>query len=205
MDEFISGTEEYLKRLKELREQIEKRAQKKTIEEIYQQVFELLKSVTGKASNPAIIEEFQKMVGGGKFSSQHLKIINNIIAAKKEFGKEKSSLHAIDNIRREATTLINSLIEFSQRKDLAELDKRRMTIKYREKDKDKTAEVLVYDKELFLFEEGKIKKITDKISESNMEEVSKAAEQQKYKKAANISSEAFALLKKELGDFEILF
>ena len=88
---------------------------------------------------------------------------------------------------------------------MAELDKRRMTIKYREKDKDKTAEVLVYDKELFLFEEGKIKKITDKISESNMEEVSKAAEQQKYKKAANISSEAFALLKKELGDFEILF
>ena len=36
-----------------------------------------------------------------------------------------------------------------------------------------------------------------------MEEVSKATEQQKDKKAANISSEAFALLKKEFGDFEI--
>ena len=36
-----------------------------------------------------------------------------------------------------------------------------------------------------------------------MEEVSKAMAQQKDKKTANISSEMFALLKKELGDFEI--
>ncbi|MFZ1971086.1 MAG: nucleotidyltransferase domain-containing protein [Candidatus Nanoarchaeia archaeon] len=203
IDELISDTEEYLKRLKELREQIEKRAQKKTIEEVYQQVFELLKSVTKKSSNSGIIEEFESMVKGGKFSSQHLKIIKNVVDAKKEFGKGKSNFHIIDNVRKEATSLINDLIEFSQRKDLAELDKRRIVVGYKEKDKVKTAEILVYEKELFLFKEGKIKKITDKISESNMEEVSHVMEQQKSKKVANISSEALVLLKKELGDFEI--
>ena len=48
LDELIKGTEEYIERLKELREQIEKRAQGKTIEEIYKQVFDLLKPITNK-------------------------------------------------------------------------------------------------------------------------------------------------------------
>jgi uncharacterized protein (UPF0332 family) len=203
LDELIKGTEEYIERLKELREQIEKRAQGKTIEEIYKQIFELLKPITNKSSNPLILEEFEKMVKEGKFSSQHSRIIKNIIDAREEFKKGKTNIHMIENVRKESTPLINVLIEYSQRKDLIDFDKRRMIFKYKEKDKDRAAEVLVYDKEIFLFKDGKIKKITTKIEESNMDEVSKAMEQQKIKKSANISSEMFTLLKKELGDFEI--
>ena len=71
------------------------------------------------------------------------------------------------------------------------------------KAENNSAEILIYDKEAFLFKEGKIKKITDKIEESNMDEVSKAMEHNSAKKSANINSEVFALLKKELGNFEI--
>jgi hypothetical protein len=203
LDELIKGTEEYIERLKELRGQIEKRSQGKTIEEIYKQVFELLKPITNKSTNSAIIEEFEKLIKEGKFNSQNSKIIKNIIDAKEDFKKGKTNINMIENVRKESTSLINSLIEYSQRKDLMDFDKRRMILKYHEKDKDKAAEILAYDKEIFLFKDGKIKKITNKIEESNMEEVSKAMSQQKEKKSANLSSEMLTLLKKELGDFEI--
>jgi predicted nucleotidyltransferase len=203
LDELIKGTEEYIERLKELREQIEKKAQGKTIDEIYKQVFDLLKPITNKASNTAIIEEFENLIKEGKFNSQHSKIIQNIIEAKENFKKGKTNINMIENVRKESTSLINDLIEFSQRKDLMDFDKRRMILKYKEKDKDKAAEILAYEKEIFLFKDGKIKKITNKIEESNMDEVSKAMGQQKEKKSANISSEMLSLLKKELGDFEI--
>ncbi len=204
LDELIKGTEEYIERLKELRKQIEKRAQEKTIDEIYKQVFELLKIVTGKSSNSAIIESFNELVKGGKFSSQHSKIIDNIIEAKDEFKKGKTNIHMIDNVRKEAASLINVLIEYSQRKDLMDFDKRRMILKYKEGEKEKAAELLIYDKEAFLFKDGKIKKITNKIEEASMDEVSKAMEKQKEKKTANMPFEIFTLLKKELGEFEVV-
>jgi len=143
------------------------------------------------------------MVKEGKFTYQHLKIIDNILEVQSGFKKGKSDFHAADNLRKNATSLINNLIEYSQRKELVEFDKRRMILKYKENNTEKTAEILVCDKEAFLFKEGKIKKITNKIEESNMDEVTKAMEQQKIKRSANISSEIFSLLKKELGDFEI--
>ena len=45
----------YLKRLKELRKQIEKREDEKTIEKIYAYVFELLKEVTGEKSQEKVV------------------------------------------------------------------------------------------------------------------------------------------------------
>ena len=44
IDKIVKDTEDYLKRLKDLREQIEKREQEKTIEQIYRDVFALLKA-----------------------------------------------------------------------------------------------------------------------------------------------------------------
>ena len=46
--------------MKEFREQIEKRAQEKTIEQIYKDVFELLKAFTGKKSQADVNFEFEK-------------------------------------------------------------------------------------------------------------------------------------------------
>ncbi len=204
IDKMIKDSEDYLKRLKELREQIEKKAQGQTIEGIYKEVFELLKSVTGKKSNSAMLEEFEKMVKAGKFAPQSRKVIDNIVSARADFKKGKTDIHKIDNVRRDSVTLINSLVEFSQRKDLAELEKGRMIVRYKEGGKDKAAEILALEDKLFLFKDGKVKKVTNNSEESDMEEVAKAMESQKGKKA-NVSAEAFAALKKELGEFEIVF
>jgi predicted nucleotidyltransferase/uncharacterized protein (UPF0332 family) len=119
VDKLVKDTEDYLKRLKELREEIEKRAQEKTIEEIYKDVFVLLKGMFGNKSQDAIIEEFEtKYVKKAKFAPQHLRILKDIVRARAEFKKGKSDSHKVDQARKNASILINDIIEFNQRCEL---------------------------------------------------------------------------------------
>lgn len=205
IDKFIENTEEYLKRLAELRKQIEKKAEEKTLRETYDTVFKLLNSITKRKSQSSAIAEFEKMVCDGKFTPQHTKVIKNILAVKNDFKKGKSDLNKIDKVRRDSTNLINDLMEYSQRKELIPLEKGRMKIRYGEPGKEKTAELAVFDGKVFLFKQNKILKVTNKVEESNQEEFSKTLEKQKCRAEVNISSEALDLLKKEFKNFEIVF
>jgi predicted nucleotidyltransferase len=205
LDHLLKNTEEYLKRLKELRKQIEKRTQEKTIEEIYKDAFELLKAITKKNSEALIIKSFEEdFVKKGKFSPQNLRTLDKIIKARSEFKKGKAESHKIDQARKNATLLMNDLIEYSQRKDLVSLEKARMKIKYKKAGKDKVAEILISNGETFLFTEKSVLKITNKVQNSSMEEVSKSIEHKKKSKEIQLNPKVFELLKKELGDFNII-
>jgi len=54
------------------------------------------------------------------------------------------------------------------------------------------------------FGEERIKKITDKVELSGMDELSKSVDEKKEKKNIELKPRTFELLKKELGDFEIV-
>jgi predicted nucleotidyltransferase/uncharacterized protein (UPF0332 family) len=205
IDSLLDDMADYLKRMKELRAQIEKKVQEKTIDQIYNDVFNLLKTITLKKVQAAIIETFEKeFVKKGKFSGQHLRILRNVVGAKTDFKKGKLNSHKIDEARKEAGILINDLIEFSQRCDLVALEKGRMKLKYKEKGKDKTAELLSCDGISFLFKDNKILKLGKKVEESNMAEVTDSVERQKSKKVVEIDSKVFELVKKEIKDFEVI-
>ena len=202
VDKLLKNAEDYMKRLKELREQIEKRAQEKTIEQIYKDIFELMQTIVGKKSQEKTIQNFEKdFVKAGKFTPQHLRILKNVVSARKEFKKGKSNPHKVDEARKNAAILINDLIEYSQRKDLISLEKGRMRLEY---GKNQIAELLNCDGKSFLFQDKIIKKLTDKIENSDMKEVTKAIEKQKLKQTVEINPKVFELLKKELGEFEIV-
>src|SRR4030042_188425 len=119
VDKLLKDSEDYIKRLKELREQIEKRSQEKTIEQIYKDVFTLLKNMFGNKSQDAIVKEFEtQFVKKAKFAPQHLRILKDIIHARTEFKKGKSSAHKVDEARKNASILINDIIEYNQRCEL---------------------------------------------------------------------------------------
>ncbi|MBR9701762.1 hypothetical protein GOV13_02475 [Candidatus Pacearchaeota archaeon] len=205
VDRLLKNVEAYTKRLKELREQIEKRSQEKTIEQIYQDVFELLKAILGKKGQQAIITEFEtKLVKTGKFTQQHLRILKEIVDARAKFKRGKSNPHKVNEARKNAMILINDLIEYSQRCDLIAFEKGKMGLRYKESGKDVFAELLICDKVGFLFKGKVIKKLTNKIEDSNTAEVTKAVEKQKKKKNVEINPKIFELLKKELGDYEVI-
>lgn len=203
IDDLLKQTEEFLERLKKLREQIEKKSQEKTVEKVYNDVVELLKTLMGKKTQAKYLEEFEKdYVKKGKFSRQHLRILKDVFDVKSKFKKSKMDSHKVDRARRDADILIKELVEYNQRLDLVSLEKGKMRLKF--SGKKGSAELLNTDDGSFLFMNNSVKKITDKIVDTNMEEVSKAIAKQRGKKDVGVDSKVFDLIKKEFGDFEIL-
>ncbi len=203
IDKFLEDAEDFLKRMKELREQIEKKAHESTIERLYKDVFELLKIITGKKTDEQAISSFTKeYVSKGKFSENDLRSLKSLILVKEEFKKGKSDSRKIDRARKDAEILMNNLIEYSQRRDLISLERGRIFIRFKEK--GDSCEILNCNGETFLFKNNDVFKITDKIQNSSMEEVSKAIESQKNKKNVEIDPKIFEIIKKDFGEFDIL-
>jgi predicted nucleotidyltransferase/uncharacterized protein (UPF0332 family) len=200
IDKLLEETGDFLKRMKSLREQIEKKSQEITIERVYKDVFDLLKILVGKKSQEQTISSFEKeYVLKGKFSPQDLRVLKNLISAREEFKKGKSDSRKIDRARKDAEILINNLVEFSQRQDLVSMEKGKMMLKF----KEGSGEILNCNGETFLFKDNQVFKITDKVENSDMNEVSKGMECQKTKKEVEVKPRIFEIIKKKFGDFEI--
>ena len=127
-----------------------------------------------------------------------------LLMLKKEFKKGKLNSRKVDDARKNATILINDLVEYSQRKDLMALEKSRFRLKYSGDGKERIAELIISDGKGFLIRDNTIKKITTKIEDSNMKDLSDAVEKQKSTKNLQLNPKIFELLKKELGDYEIV-
>ena len=199
VDSMIKDSEDFLKRLKQLREQIEKAVQKKTIEQIEHEVFEILANLLGKKSRKELISTFDKeLVKKGKMPQKMLSIIKDIETAVADMKKGKTK--NAESVRKDSVILMNHLIDYGQRCDLVAIDKSRMQIIY----KNNRAELIFTEQEAFLIEGQSIKKITDKVENSNPEALNKAIASQKGKLQIKFSPKIFELIRKELGDFEIV-
>ncbi len=201
IDKMSKEAEDYVKKLKELRKKIDKKAQEKTIEEIYTNTFELLKSIFGKKSQANLIADFEKeLIKTGKLTQRHLHILKNIVGARTEFKKGKLNLQKVDDARKEANVLIEDLIEYTQRKELSLNEKNKYKLKYKHDGKEKIAELILANFGGFLILDGKIKKISENIiKEAGIEEVPMISEKQ-----IKFNPKIFETIKKEIGEFEIV-
>jgi predicted nucleotidyltransferase/uncharacterized protein (UPF0332 family) len=202
IDKLLKQTEEFIDRLKKLRKEIEAKAQEKTVEQIYGDVIDLLKDIIGKKTPEKLAEEFDKeYVKKAKFTNQHLRILKDVIKAKKEFKKDKAEFHKIDRVRKDADILIKDLTEYIQRKDLIPINKGKMTLKT----KDKSIEIVNANGKTFLFEGNSVRIVSDKIEESSIEEFEKSIAKQKESPSVEIDSKVFETLRKNYGEFEVVF
>src|SRR3972149_7747668 len=112
LDKMLNDTEDYLKRLGELRKQIEKRSQEKTVEKIYHDIFNLLEAIFKKKAQSDLVDAFENLVKQGKFTHNHLNILKEVISIKTEFKKGKLDSRKVDNARKNASILINELIDY---------------------------------------------------------------------------------------------
>ncbi len=202
IDKLLKDTEDYIKRIKKLREEIEKKYQKRTIEGIEKEISQLLENLFGKKSKKELIEIFEKeLVKKGKMSPKMLIVLKTVERVASDFKKNKAKQEDIENARKEAAILINHLIDYGQRCDLVSLDKSRIQIVSKS---GTTAEMIITNSGAFIVQGTTIKKITNKLENSNIEELNKAIAEQKGKLQTKTNSKIFEVLRKELGDFEIL-
>ncbi|MFA5856347.1 MAG: DUF2680 domain-containing protein [Candidatus Pacearchaeota archaeon] len=200
VDRLLKNAEDYLKRLKELREDLEKQMQKKTFEEIYTNVFKIMGSIYGEKSESELIKTFEKeMVNTGKIHPKFLHTVNELLSIKKDYKNKKlPTKYAFETLRKDSVYLIESLVEYSQRKELGLLEKTKITLTF----KDKHAELFL-TKPSFLVHDNKVKKITDKIENSDMNEFNKVLTEHKGSKT-KLDNHMMNLLRAELGEFDIV-
>ncbi len=200
IDRLLKNSEEYLKRLKELRIEIEKSMVKKTFSEIYTNVFKIMKSLFGNKTETQLIKKYEKeIVNKGKGNPKFLHTLNELVNVKKKYKSKKApSKYVFETLRKECVYLIDSLIEYGQRKDLGLIEKTKVVLTF----KGKHAELFL-TKPAFLIQENKIQKIQgNKIMNSNINEFNQMIEKFKGRKA-KIDNEMMEVLKKEFGSFDI--
>jgi len=203
VDELLKDVEDYMNRLKELRGQIEKKAEERTLNETYDNVFKLLKNILGNKGEAELIKQFElELIKKGKMDPKGLTVINELIDARKKYkSKKKPTKYEIEDVRKNTTFLINHLIEYSQRRDLVDIRKMQAVIAYG-KNKEKHLDMFLTDP-LFIIEEGKLKKIEeDKLVDGIQEEFDKVLSEQKGKPVA-ISDKILSLIKREFGEFSL--
>lgn len=130
IDALLKQAEEYHKRLKKLVEQVEKKVGEKTVLKLYEDTIPLVKSIVGKASEQELVKKFEsELIKKGKLPKTSLTILQEIIKAKKDYAKGKLSRGEIDNVRKDTQELVALLTEYTQRRELLEVEKVRFSTK----------------------------------------------------------------------------
>lgn len=202
VDKLLKDSEDYIKRLKQLREQIEDISYKDSFFKVEKETFELLKNLFGNKPRKKLIEIFEKeLVKKAKMPPKSMSILKDIEKVSSSIKKGKISKRDIDRTRKDASVLINELIDYGQRCDFVAIDKSRMQIITEDK---KRYDLVITNSGTFLIDGTKISKIGNEIEESSIDELNKAIEEQKGKLQTRANAEIFGKLKENLGNFDIV-
>lgn len=203
IDKLKKESEEYVKSMKLLRDKIETRMQEHESERIERETVELLKTILGNKGKDALIKDFDKnLVKTGKVQRRMSSVIKDVLNAKaKVKGKKKLTTQEMHKLSAEASELIDALTEYSQRKELVALQKSVVQIKYG-KDKEKKAELMVSNDDVFVISDGQIRKIVKgKLIKSDEKSLNDASKKAKDSLKVNLNSEVMKVLQKEFGEF----
>lgn len=208
LDRLAKNAVDYIKKLKEMRAQIEKRMQDKSIQQVYNDVFGMIGSLLNKRGEAVLLKAFdEEFIKCGKMPQRFLDSLKLIAKTKKEFeefDKDKKKkitvkeVTAVEDARKAATEITNTLIEYVQRKDFVSMDRKRFVLKT----KDKIVEVF-FLKNVYVVDNAKIFVLKgEKLVESNVEDLNKALSDSKVD-SVRILPETMEALKKTYGDFEL--
>jgi hypothetical protein len=203
IDQLWKEYQEYAKRIEELKGQIEKKSSERTIEQLYKDIMNLLEGAYGKKSENEMVKTFEnEMIKKKKLPDFYLRILEDVIEARKKFKKGKMARHEVEEARKNGSLLINHLIDYNQRCELLHLDEN----KFKLKTKEGVYELVLTEKEAFVVGEDSIVKINvedGKMRESSNEEMGKALGKE-IKKELKVSGKMFEILKKHFGEFELV-
>lgn len=216
IDRLLKNTQDYMKRLKELREQIEKRVQEKTIEQVHKDVFGMLGAILKKKTEKEIIAAFdEQLVKTGRFPTRFSEGLKFVLKVKEDLEKDRATAKTkkkkdlpknhetkkVEEARKVAAEIVNALIEYNQRCDFLSMDRTRFLLKVNNQIK---AEVF-FLKDAFIVQEGKVGKLSGhQLCTSDTEELRKQLVEQQNK-GTNIKPETLSNLKKIFGEFELSY
>jgi len=139
LDELLTASEKYLKRIRRLFTQIEKIKEEESMVHIYDSVVSIIRDVLrfegiDKFSDENVVPMFKDaLVDLGKVPDRFLRILQDIVQAKKDYDAKKLTKHEVEKVKKESGQFVKHLVEYLQRKRGRELEKTRIRVKHGEK------------------------------------------------------------------------
>ena len=208
LDLLLQDADDYLKRIKKLFNQIEKKAEAKTIVEIYNNCITIAKDVIAlEKVNGSVESGFKELVKRNIIPERFYGILNAVIKAKKDYDSKKLTKQELEKVRKSANIFVSAMLEYIQRKRGAEIERARVRFKYG----DKFGEIYLLDDEVFIIndmdskqkdvakatiEDGRLQNI----QKSNLIELESALSKKKIPKQVFINEHIFEDLKKLYGE-----
>jgi uncharacterized protein (UPF0332 family)/predicted nucleotidyltransferase/ElaB/YqjD/DUF883 family membrane-anchored ribosome-binding protein len=135
IDETLEEVASYLKKIKQVFNQIEKKTEKTRAKEFFETtmkvVYDVLKTEDVKVEehdHATIKKEFKKLVDKGLFPKQFLADFNAIAKIQEDVKKLRKM--EIEKVMRESSGFFRAMVEYIQRKRGAELERAKIRIKY---------------------------------------------------------------------------
>lgn len=154
VDQFLKDAESYLKRIKKLFDQIDKKTQKAMVQDTYDEAISAakdaleFKGVKG-INSTNVHKKFKKeLVDNGIFTEKTLRILELVIKTKEDYTKKKITKQEIEKADRESKELIRIITSYLQRSRAKELDRAKIRFQY----ENITGEVLLLGEKAYLTE-----------------------------------------------------
>ncbi|MBS3122159.1 nucleotidyltransferase domain-containing protein [Candidatus Woesearchaeota archaeon] len=219
LDKLLSDADKFLKRIKKLFTQIELMKEKESIVHIYETVVTVVRDILRiegieKVKDAEILSIFEnEMIHKGLIPQQYLRMLDEIIKAKKDYDAGKLGKTEVEQARKTSGDLIKFLVEYMQRKRGRELERTKIRVKHG----NRYGEVLLLDNIAFIIhdidhKEKEISKANIKpdgslgtMEPSNLEELEKHLAKIEILPKVFIKEPIFENLKNIFGkDVEIL-
>lgn len=202
IDELVKDSDDYRKKVKTMREKLEVKMQEHLAEKLQSEMERLLKSVFGNKSQDALVKDLDnELVRKGRLSPKMTGIAKDILKIKQKIKNKKLTQTELQRFSADANDLISSLVEYLQRKELVSVQKGVVLISY----SGKKAEIVLTDSGIFFVSAEGIKKIGKKEFEgSDKKELEEALKKTRERLQVKLDSSVLNILKKELGEFELL-
>lgn len=152
IDELLTDSDRYLKRIKELFTQIETLREKESIINIHDTLVtvtrDVLKAEGVKTLQKDNLEKLyeQEIVKKGIVPEKYNRLLKNISSAKEKFDKGALEKFDVDKTKKEANEFIKTMVEHLQRKRARELEGAKLKVKYGEK----VGEIIFLDDSAFI-------------------------------------------------------
>ncbi|MFH1802427.1 MAG: nucleotidyltransferase domain-containing protein [archaeon] len=204
IDILLVESMDYVKRMRELRNKLERRMWEHQAEQIHKEVFDLMKKVFGSKGQEALIADLdEEMVKKGKVPERMLVIAKDIAKLKLKVKGKEFTQGDMHRYSRDYSALVEALTEYSQRKELVSMEKGIAKVNFEKG----WAELVATDEGVFVvLQNGSVKKFDGKkFVDSDKKDFEKALKETKERVQFNLPSEIMVALKKEFGEFTISF
>ncbi len=219
IDILLKNADDYLKRIKKLFSAIEKIKEEEDVIKIYDTVVTIIRDILRlegieKVSDIDIVKIFEdEMISKGKIPANFLRILNELIKAKKDYDSGKLTKTEVESVKKNSRAFIKFMVEYIQRKRGRELEKTKIRVKHG----NKYGEIILLGKQAFIIhdidqEEKNISRAEIKedgslgiVKKSSLEELEKAITKVEIPEKAFIKQPIFENLKNIFGkDVEVL-